>query len=133
MNGYYTDYGYMGYVGGEWMLFATEDEYYEYLMICSLDSTVPMTSMYPLLKSSCLLMSLTNMRRLMRLKHHDVLLAVDGDTLNQSIYQLCGQLGITVDLFQLFRKAGVFTRQLFQFVLLFLQVLDAFNCIFKFP
>lgn len=31
MSGYYTDYGYMGYVGGEWMLFATEDEYYEYL------------------------------------------------------------------------------------------------------
>lgn len=29
MSGYYTDY--MGYVGGEWMLFATEDEYYEYL------------------------------------------------------------------------------------------------------
>lgn len=31
MIGYYTDYGYMGYVGGEWMLFATEDEYCEYL------------------------------------------------------------------------------------------------------
>ncbi len=31
MSGYLTDYGYMGLVGDAWMLFATEDEYYEYL------------------------------------------------------------------------------------------------------
>lgn len=31
MNGYHTDFGYMGLVNGEWMLFATEAEYYEYL------------------------------------------------------------------------------------------------------
>lgn len=31
MNGYFTDFGYMGLVNGEWMLFATEAEYYEYL------------------------------------------------------------------------------------------------------
>jgi len=31
MTGYYTDYGYMGMVDGIWMLFSTEDEYYEYL------------------------------------------------------------------------------------------------------
>lgn len=29
--GYYINYGYMGYVNGDWMLFATEDEYFEYL------------------------------------------------------------------------------------------------------
>lgn len=29
--GYYTNYGYMGYVNGGWILFATEDEYSEYL------------------------------------------------------------------------------------------------------
>lgn len=31
MQGYYTHYGYMGFVRGERMLFATEDEYIEYL------------------------------------------------------------------------------------------------------
>ena len=31
MEGYLTSYGYMGYVAGHWMLFATESEYYEYL------------------------------------------------------------------------------------------------------
>lgn len=31
MMGYYINYGYMGYVNGDWMLFATEDEYFEYL------------------------------------------------------------------------------------------------------
>lgn len=31
MNGYYTDYGYLGYVNGTYILFATEAEYIEYL------------------------------------------------------------------------------------------------------
>lgn len=31
MEGYFTSYGYMGLVNGEWMLFATENDYYEYL------------------------------------------------------------------------------------------------------
>lgn len=31
MEGYFTSYGYMGLVDGEWMLFATENDYYEYL------------------------------------------------------------------------------------------------------
>ncbi len=31
MKGYYTPYGYMGLVNGEYILFATETEYYEYL------------------------------------------------------------------------------------------------------
>ena len=31
MTGYYTDYGYFGLVGKRWILFATEDEYYEYI------------------------------------------------------------------------------------------------------
>lgn len=31
MKGYYTNYGYMGLVDGNWILFATEAEYYEYL------------------------------------------------------------------------------------------------------
>ena len=31
MDGYYTSYGYMGLINGEYMLFATENEYYEYL------------------------------------------------------------------------------------------------------
>jgi hypothetical protein len=31
MEGYLTSYGYMGFVTGRWMLFATESEYYEYL------------------------------------------------------------------------------------------------------
>lgn len=30
MNGYYTAYGYIGFIDGERMLFATEDEYEEY-------------------------------------------------------------------------------------------------------
>lgn len=29
--GYFTPYGYMGLVNGEFLLFATEDEYEEYL------------------------------------------------------------------------------------------------------
>lgn len=31
MKGYPIPSGYMGYVNGRWMLFATEDEYVEYL------------------------------------------------------------------------------------------------------
>lgn len=31
MYGYYTDCGYMGLVGDEWILFSTEEEYHEYL------------------------------------------------------------------------------------------------------
>ncbi len=31
MIGYFTPYGYMGVVFGRWMLFATENEYYEYI------------------------------------------------------------------------------------------------------
>ena len=31
MNGYCTDYGYMGLVGEDWMLFATEEEYCDYI------------------------------------------------------------------------------------------------------
>ena len=31
MYGYYTPYGYVGFVDGEPMIFATEDEYLEYL------------------------------------------------------------------------------------------------------
>lgn len=31
MKGYYISTGYMGYVGGEYMLFATEEEYKEYM------------------------------------------------------------------------------------------------------
>lgn len=31
MKGYYTTSGYMGLVGNEWILFATEEEYREYL------------------------------------------------------------------------------------------------------
>lgn len=31
MKGYFTSYGYMGLVEGEWILFATETDYYEYL------------------------------------------------------------------------------------------------------
>lgn len=30
-KGYYTDYGYIGIVNGEYMLFATECEYIEYI------------------------------------------------------------------------------------------------------
>ena len=31
MCGYFTPYGYKGLDNGEWMLFATETDYYEYL------------------------------------------------------------------------------------------------------
>ena len=31
MEGYYTEEGYLGYVDGEWMLFATEEDYIEYI------------------------------------------------------------------------------------------------------
>ena len=31
MKGYYTNCGYMGLVGNEWILFAAEEEYHEYL------------------------------------------------------------------------------------------------------
>lgn len=31
MNGFYTKYGYFGLVGNRWILFATENEYFEYL------------------------------------------------------------------------------------------------------
>lgn len=32
MGGYYTDYGFMGLVNGEYMLFATDTEYLEYVI-----------------------------------------------------------------------------------------------------
>lgn len=32
MKGYNTDKGYMGYVEGRYMLFASEEEYYDYIM-----------------------------------------------------------------------------------------------------
>ena len=31
MKGYFTDKGYMGYVGGRYMLFISEDEYRDYM------------------------------------------------------------------------------------------------------
>ena len=31
MKGYNTDKGYMGYVDGRYMLFASEEEYYDYM------------------------------------------------------------------------------------------------------
>lgn len=31
MDGYHTDYGFMGFVNGEYMLFATDTEYLEYV------------------------------------------------------------------------------------------------------
>lgn len=31
MYGYYTSYGYIGFVDGRKILFATEEEYYEYM------------------------------------------------------------------------------------------------------
>ncbi len=31
MKGYYKGSGYMGYVDGEWVLFASESDYLEYL------------------------------------------------------------------------------------------------------
>ena len=36
MKGYVIDAGYMGYVDGEYELFATEEEYYEYMAAQSL-------------------------------------------------------------------------------------------------
>jgi hypothetical protein len=29
MKGYYTDFGYIGYINGRWQLFSTEQEYVE--------------------------------------------------------------------------------------------------------
>lgn len=31
MKGYYNQAGYMGYVGGSWVLFASEGDYREYM------------------------------------------------------------------------------------------------------
>lgn len=31
MKGYVTSYGYMGLIAGQWVLFANESDYYEYL------------------------------------------------------------------------------------------------------
>ena len=31
MKGYSTEFGYMGYVAGEYMLFSDEGDYYEYM------------------------------------------------------------------------------------------------------
>lgn len=31
MEGFYTDFGYVGLVDGQWMLFATEEDYIEYV------------------------------------------------------------------------------------------------------
>ena len=31
MKGYYTSYGFMGYVNGEYILFATESDYYDFM------------------------------------------------------------------------------------------------------
>ncbi len=31
MYGYYTQSGYMGMVAGHWMLFVSDDEYYDYI------------------------------------------------------------------------------------------------------
>ena len=31
MKGYFVSYGYMGFVNGRYMLFASEEEYYEYI------------------------------------------------------------------------------------------------------
>lgn len=31
IKGYYVPYGYMGYVDGEYILFATEEEYIDYI------------------------------------------------------------------------------------------------------
>lgn len=30
MEGYFTSYGYMGLINGQWMLFASESDYLEY-------------------------------------------------------------------------------------------------------
>lgn len=37
MEGYYTQYGYMGWVGDRYILFSTEEEYYEYVKECKND------------------------------------------------------------------------------------------------
>ena len=34
MKGYYVSTGYMGYVEGKYILFASESEYYEYMKEC---------------------------------------------------------------------------------------------------
>lgn len=31
MKGYYVTYGYMGFVNGQYRLFASEEDYYEYM------------------------------------------------------------------------------------------------------
>ena len=31
MKGYYTSFGFMGLVNGQYMLFATDSDYYEYI------------------------------------------------------------------------------------------------------
>lgn len=31
MNGYYTSFGYLGLVGARWLLFATDEDYYDYV------------------------------------------------------------------------------------------------------
>lgn len=31
MSGFTVSFGYVGYIGGKWMVFATETEYFEYL------------------------------------------------------------------------------------------------------
>ncbi len=31
MKGYFTSYGYMGFVNGKWILFAGESDYYEFI------------------------------------------------------------------------------------------------------
>ncbi len=40
MWGYYTDYGYLGIVGDELMLFATDTEYYEFIFERSVSNEV---------------------------------------------------------------------------------------------
>ena len=35
MKGYFIESGYMGYVGGEYMLFADEEDYKEYFYDCN--------------------------------------------------------------------------------------------------
>ena len=33
MKGYFTSYGYMGFVNGIWILFASESDYYEFMEV----------------------------------------------------------------------------------------------------
>ena len=33
MKGYFTSYGYMGFVNGKWILFASESDYYEFMEV----------------------------------------------------------------------------------------------------